>query len=118
MKPLIVGTLSLFWLVTGLVGFMARDEAAAILIGRGLDVDLAVTAVLGGSILDMALGLAVAVRTANKRALQGMIATTLAYLAAGTFITPQLWLDPLGPFVKAIPATILALVALSIAEER
>ena len=47
-----------------------------------------------------------------------MIATTAAYLAGGTLLAPELWLDPLGVYVKSIPAAILALVALAIAEER
>ncbi len=48
----------------------------------------------------------------------GMITLTLAYLAGGTVLTPNLWADPLGPLVKAIPAMCLAVVALALAEDR
>ena len=41
-----------------------------------------------------------------------------AYLAAGTLTAPELWLDPLGAFVKAIPGVALALVAWAMADER
>ena len=48
----------------------------------------------------------------------GMIGVTAAYLLAGTLFTPDLWLDPLGPFVKTLPAAVLALVALAIRDAR
>jgi hypothetical protein len=48
----------------------------------------------------------------------GMIGVTASYLLAGTLFTPGLWLDPLGPFVKTLPAAVLALVALAIRDAR
>jgi predicted RNA methylase len=48
----------------------------------------------------------------------GMIAITLAYLGAATVLAPDLWLDPLGALVKAVPSLCLALVALAILDER
>jgi hypothetical protein len=47
-----------------------------------------------------------------------MVATTLTYLALATWLTPDLWGDPLGPLVKTLPALVLCLVALAIAEDR
>ncbi|MGO4842772.1 DoxX-like family protein [Rhizobiaceae sp. 2RAB30] len=41
----------------------------------------------------------------------GMIATSIAYLVGGTVFTPGLWLDPLGPFVKVLPAIMAAWIA-------
>ena len=38
--------------------------------------------------------------------------------AAGTLLAPDLWADPLGPLVKTMPALILALVAIAMAEDR
>ncbi len=48
----------------------------------------------------------------------GMVATTVAYLTIGTALTPDLWGDPLGPFVKTLPGALLALVAVALATER
>ncbi len=31
---------------------------------------------------------------------------------------PSLWLDPLGPLVKVVPATLLAIYLAAVAEER
>ena len=47
-----------------------------------------------------------------------MIVVTLAYLAGSIVMEPTLWLDPLGPMVKTIPALALTLVSLAILEER
>ena len=52
------------------------------------------------------------------RALLGMLAVSAAYLAGGTMLTPGLWLDPLGPFVKVLPSMVLAGLAIAILEER
>jgi len=47
-----------------------------------------------------------------------MLIVSAAYLAGGTILTPGLWLDPLGPFVKVLPSMVLAGVAIAILEER
>ena len=47
-----------------------------------------------------------------------MVAVTVGYLVGGTLLLPSLWLDPLGPLVKPIPAAVLALVLLAIADDR
>ena len=46
------------------------------------------------------------------------VLTTLVYLIAATLYAPALWLDPLGPLVKAIPAAILALLTPALLVER
>jgi hypothetical protein len=47
-----------------------------------------------------------------------MIVMTLLYLAAGSILAPALWIDPLGPFVKTLPAMVLALATSVVLEER
>lgn len=118
LKPAVFGVLSLFWLVSGIVGFIRQDAAAGILVSHGLSPTLALGMVLAGSVADIAVGAAVLVRSLARLALLGMIAITLAYLGAATALAPDLWLDPLGAMVKAVPALCLALVALAILDER
>jgi len=118
LKPAVFGVLSLFWLVSGIVGFIKQDAAADILVSHGLSPALALGMVLAGSIADIVVGAAVLVRSLARFALTGMIAITLAYLGAATALAPDLWLDPLGAMVKAVPALCLALVALAILDER
>lgn len=113
--PLIVLMLSGFWIASGIVGLINTDAAAAVLAGR---IENARTLVVIGSYSDIALGLALLWRPWARLACFGMIALTGAYLTAGTWLTPALWADPLGAFVKALPAALLALVCAALLEER
>jgi uncharacterized protein YbjT (DUF2867 family) len=117
LKPVFVLGLAIFWLASGLVPFLDLDRAAAhFLPYLPRSQALAVTA--GTSLLDIALGLAVLWRSFARRALQGQIALALCYLAGGTLIEPALWADPLGPYVKVLPAILLAAATLAILDER
>jgi len=118
MKPIVVAALCLFWLASGLIGIVELDAATATLTRRGIGPAIATLAVMGGSLLDMALGVMLLVRSTYRAAALGMVAATLAYLAAGTALAPELWLDPLGAFVKTLPGLVLAMVALTMADER
>jgi hypothetical protein len=116
--PVVIAGLALFWLLSGAIGLIQFSDARAVLTGAGVSTTLAGAAVIGGAVLDIALGLAVLVRTWARAACLGMIALSLGYLAAGTLVTPELWADPLGPFVKVIPAILLAGIAHALLEPR
>lgn len=118
LKPVIVVTLALFWILSGAIGLAQIDRAADVLTSRGVAAGLAAAFVMAGGLIDLALGLGALHRRAHVAALWGMIATTGAYLVGATLLAPGLWLDPLGPLVKTVPATLLALAALAIEEER
>ena len=113
-----VGTLALFWIVSGLVTLVQPAAAAEVLTSRGVPLMLAEALVVTGAIADAALGILALFRRWLPVAARGMIGLTLLYLLGGTILAPGLWADPLGPLVKAIPALVLALVALAVAEER
>lgn len=106
--PLLTLTLAGFWIASGAIGLWRLDAAAAIVADR-LGEAAARMAVLAGSALDLLIGAALLVRPLFGWALAGAAAVSLSYLALGTVLAPQLWADPLGPFVKIAPA--LALVA-------
>jgi uncharacterized protein YbjT (DUF2867 family) len=118
LKPVLVGGLAAFWLASGAIALLHPAAAAAVLTTRGFPEAPALAAVLGGALLDLLLGLAVLVRRSMSAAALGMLATSLAYLAGGTLLAPDLWGDPLGPLVKVLPAMLPAAVLLAIAEER
>lgn len=118
LRPAVLGVLSAFWIVSGVVGLLQLDAAAAVLVDAGIDGRLAVLAALAGAVADIALGSAVIVRRWSRAALLGIVALTLGYLAAATALVPALWADPLGPLVKVVPAAMLALVALAVLEDR
>lgn len=118
LKPVIVGTLALFWIISGLVTLVQPAAAAEVLTSRGVPLMLAEGLAVTGAIADVGLGALALSRRWLPLAARGMIGLTLMYLLGGTVVAPGLWADPLGPLVKAIPALVLALVALAIAEER
>lgn len=113
--PLVILTLSAFWIVSGAIGFFRIDAASAVLAGR---LDHPQAFVMAGAFADIALGLMVLWRPWARPACHGMIALTALYLIAGTILTPGLWADPLGAFVKTLPAALLALVCAAMLEER
>jgi uncharacterized protein YbjT (DUF2867 family) len=118
LKPVLILCLALFWLVSGLIGLWQKEAATQILESRNVDASLAGLSVVGGSLTDIALGLSVLYRPWSRIALLGMFALTLAYLVLGSMAAPDLWLDPLGPFIKALPGIGLALAALAILPDR
>lgn len=116
--PLIVGALALLWLWSGLLGLARLDAVVAELEGTGLAPGTARGLAIAGSAVDVVLGLGILVRNWVRPAALGMIAVTIAYLTAGSLLRPDLWLDPLAPLVKAIPAMALAVVTLVATERR
>lgn len=113
--PLIVMCLSVFWIASGIIGLAQIDSASNLIDGA---VPEGRMFVVGGAIGDIALGLGLLWRPWARAACWGMIALTGAYLLAGSLLTPHLWADPLGPFVKTLPAAMLALVCATLLEER
>lgn len=118
LKPMILGVLALFWCASGIIALVRFDASAAVLLDRGVALGPAYAVVSGGALLDLALGLAILYRASAFAAAIGMVVATTSYLVGGTFVAPDLWVDPLGTFVKTLPALMLALVAAAIIEER
>ena len=115
--PIVMLTLAAFWFASGLIGY-AHVAAATTVLSGAIPYEAARTFVIGGSLLDMLLGVAVLFRRWSKAALIGMLVMTAGYVGASIVFTPHLWGDPMGPMVKAIPAAVLAFVALALLEER
>ncbi|QEE44192.1 SDR family oxidoreductase [Rhizobium sp. WL3] len=117
LKPLMILTLSLFWIFSGLVPLL-DPVTTSLRFGASMPAAVALPVTILTSLLDITLGLAIIVQPWAKKAMLGMIAVSLAYLAGGTVIEPTLWLDPLGPLVKVLPSILLTLVILAVLEER
>jgi hypothetical protein len=115
---MLVILLSVFWLVSGLIGLMQFEAAKQILISRGIGNGFAHSSVLLGSLADIILGAAILWRPLVRRACSGMILLSISFLVGAAAMTPDLWLDPLGSLVKVFPGIGAALAVMAMAEER
>lgn len=117
-KPVALTVLAAFWIASGLIGIVSRGAAVQALTSAGTTTGVDQAFVLGGGIVDVVLGVLVCVRRAAPTALRGMILVSAGYLAGSLIVRPDLWIDPLGPMVKVIPAAVLALATLAMMDER
>lgn len=109
-RPLSIAVLGLFWIVTGLVtigpGFNAAQQH---LIDAGFETGPAWHGAWWGGWFDVVMGSALWVRPWTRTVAIAMVLATLGYLVGATIWAPQLWLDPLGPWVKVLPMMALCL---------
>jgi uncharacterized protein YbjT (DUF2867 family) len=119
LKPVAILALAMFWIATGMVA-LSSGRAAAInhLVQAGLAPTLATWTVSISSLLDVVLGLALCVRRIARPALLAMLAVSAIYVLVASLIAPQLWLDPLGPYVKIVPALVATVFTLAVIDER
>lgn len=108
----------LFWIATGLISLGPGYAAGVSLMSDGGAGPLAELCVIAGGFADIAIGLAIAVRRTARLGLYAALAITLFYVAAGTTLLPELWLDPLGRLLKALPILVLNLIGIAILEDR
>ena len=115
--PILLLTLSVFWIVSGTIGLWRLDAAAAVLADQ-LPQTMSWIAAFSAAMADIAIGLGLLVRRFVRPACCAAIIVSLAYLTGGTIMTPQLWADLFGPLVKVFPAMALAVAVWALAEER
>ena len=119
LKAIVLATLSLFWIASGVVALtVAFAEANALLTRAGLPDALARGMTALTAILDIAIGVGIAVRRTARVSLWAGIAVSLGYLAGSVVLLPALWADPVGSMVKTVPAVVLMLVALAVLDDR
>jgi uncharacterized protein YbjT (DUF2867 family) len=115
--PLLVSVLAAFWIASGAIALAHAEAAAAALRGTPLAAQ-AEPLVVTGALLDLAIGIGLCVRASARMAAWAAFCVSLGYLILGGLVAPQLWADPLGPFVKFVPEMALALAVAALAEER
>ncbi len=119
LKAVSVAGLSIFWIVSGLIAlFVSFDQAASVFIAHNYPPLLAKALTIVSSLMDIGIGVAIAVRRSHRAGLLAGIALSLFYMASAALLTPELWVEPLGALVKTWPAIILMLVTLAIADDR
>lgn len=118
-KPLVIASLALFWTLSGLIALtVSFDAAVAILTSHGFALGPAVVMTVTSSLVDIAVGMAIAVRKTCRLGLLTGLAVSLFYMLAAAVLTPDMWIEPLGALVKTGPAIVLMLVALAVLEDR
>lgn len=115
--PIILTGLIALWGVSGVIAAIRFPEAAAILSASPAS-GFASWLVAGGIAADLAIAAGLAWRNTSALAVKAAIGLTLAYLVLGSWLTPELWLDPLGPFVKSAVLILLHAMLLPLLEER
>lgn len=109
-RPASIAVLGVFWILTGLVtigpGFVAAERH---LLDAGFGPAAAWHGAWWGGWFDVALGLALWVRPWTRPVSILMVLATVGYLVGATLWAPQLWLDPLGPWLKVLPMMALCL---------
>lgn len=119
LKPLVIVALAAFWCLSGLIALTVAYEAAVdTLTSRGFASTLAQAITWSSSLMDIAVGAAIAVRRTCRVGLLAGIAVSLLYMAGAAVLTPDLWFEPLGALVKTGPAIVLMAVALAILDKR
>jgi hypothetical protein len=113
--PATLVVLASFWIVTGLIALLNLDESIRM---SGLSEAVGRFAVVSGAVVDVTLGAAILYRPWSRMACWGMAAVSTIYIAIGTAFRPELWADPLGPLLKAVPVLMLALIAALLVEDR
>ena len=119
LKPLVFGILAIFWIETAFISIgPGYDVGMGLMREGGIEGPLAVAAVVGGGLLDLVIGIGIALRRTTKLALIASLIVSVAYFVIGTIIVPRLWIDPLGPMMKIWPIFVFTLVALAIRDDR
>lgn len=110
LRPLAIVVLGVFWIATGLITLgPGREPAIALLREAGYGA-ASWPAAAAGAALDILLGGLLWIRRWSGRAAMAMALAGLGYLVAGSVSAPQLWLDPLGPWLKILPVIVLSLM--------
>ncbi len=116
--PMTIAILGWFWMLSGLIGMARFTEAVQVLTDRDVPKGFACLAVGVGSVVDLALGMAIFVRRWCRTASLGMGLTSLVYMLGALIFAPDLWADPIGPMLKVLPVFVLSMMPFWFLEER
>jgi uncharacterized protein YbjT (DUF2867 family) len=118
LMPVMIITLCLFWLYSGVIGLLELSTAAQVLMDVAWPAWLAQASVVFWAVVDIAIAFGFAMRKFAKIACIAAFMVSGVYLISSTLVVPSLWLDPLGPLPKVLPGVMLALVARAALEDR
>jgi uncharacterized protein YbjT (DUF2867 family) len=118
-KALVIASLAAFWIASGFIALVLSFPATeAILVSHGFPPSMVVPFAGITSLMDMSIGVLIALRRTCAAGLIAGIFVSLGYMLGTAVLTPDLWLEPLGALVKTGPAIVLMLVALLTLDNR
>jgi uncharacterized protein YbjT (DUF2867 family) len=117
-KPLAIGGLAAFWMLTGLISLGPGWQEGVALLSPGLSPVMIGPVIIAGALLDIVLGTALLFRALTRRVLIIMLLVCIPYLAVATVIDPTLWLDPLGRLTKTVIVMLATLFTLAVLDDR
>jgi len=118
LKPIVIAVLSLFWIVSGVIGL---GPARALLADLSVEIgfgDWSEFAAIASGLVQLLLGIGIAIRATARAALLASLPVAALYIVAGGLMRIGLWLDPLGALIKIFPIIVLTIVALAILDDR
>jgi hypothetical protein len=118
LMPLILAALFALWLLSGVGTLLNWPASEALLKDSGLGTTAKRALIVSGALVDIGLAVALLWRRTARAAVIGMAVVTIAYLSVVSVITPSLWLEPLAPLAKALPAALLAIIAVWMLDKR
>jgi hypothetical protein len=115
----VIASLALFWTVSGFISLVVSyDAATGILRPHGFPPSLVAPITRLTSLMDISIGVLIALRRTSAIGLVAGIVPSLGYMTGAAILTPDLWIEPLGALVKTGPAIVLMLVALLTLDNR
>ena len=119
LRPLLRWALALLWMASGLVGLLQpATSVSAILAAFGISGVAGSTVLWAACLLDMLVGLGLAMRWRPLPLAAAQIAIVLAYSAGLTYARPTLWMDPFGPLLKNLPIIVAIVILAAVERER
>ncbi|MCF6293309.1 MAG: SDR family oxidoreductase, partial [Robiginitomaculum sp.] len=101
--------LALYWIFSGLIPlFISKQWTHQILSDAGFSAFAVWGIWLFGSLADIVLGVLLLFGVRVRLVCLAMVGLSLGYIAALSFVLPQMWLDPLASVLKVLPIIMLA----------
>ena len=117
-RPVSIAALAGFWLLTGLISLGPGYPAAVAVLHKGGFGAASSLVEQVGAAFDIGMGLALLRRRWTAVVATCMCVATAGYLIVGSLTLPQLWADPLGPWLKVIPMMALCLFVAATEDRR
>lgn len=119
-RPVLRWALALMWLLSGLAGLRPGAIAAwaPAMADFGLTPHLSGALLYAACALDLAIGITLIAGFRVRAVALLSLAVIIGYTVAVTAVAPGLWLDPLGPLAKNLPAFAATLALAALARDR